>query len=47
MIKADLLDWEGTRTALATCEACHHIVNNAGVNFRQDILDVTEDKLDL
>jgi len=46
MIKADLLDWEGTKAALAPCEACHHVVNNAGVNFRQDLLDVTPDKLD-
>jgi hypothetical protein len=26
-VKADLLDWEGTKTALAGIEVCHHIVN--------------------
>jgi len=46
-VKADLLDWEGTVKALASVEACHHVVNNAGVNFRQDFLDITPDKLDL
>jgi len=45
-IEADLLDWEGTKKALKGVEVCHHIVNNAGVNFRQDILDVTEEKID-
>jgi len=45
-VQADLLDWEGTKKALAPVAPCHHIVNNAGVNFRQDILDVTPEMID-
>jgi L-xylulose reductase len=45
-IQCDLLDWEGTKVALEGLEPCHHVVNNAGVNFRQDFLEITPDKID-
>jgi NADP-dependent 3-hydroxy acid dehydrogenase YdfG len=47
VVKVDLLDWEATRKTLSEVQVCHHIVNNAGVNARQDLLDITSENVDL
>lgn len=45
-IQVNLLDWEGTKKSLESLEACHHLVNNAGVNVRQDLLEITPENID-
>jgi len=46
-VVVDLLDWDATKKALETLGHVDHLVNNAGVNKREEFLDVTPEALDL
>ena len=43
----DLLDWEGTKKVLEGIGHVDHLINNAGVNKREEFLSVTPESLDL
>ena len=46
-IAADLLNWDQTRQAVKSIGRVDHLVHNAGVNRREDFMNVKPESIDL
>jgi NADP-dependent 3-hydroxy acid dehydrogenase YdfG len=47
LVPADLLNWVETKKALEAIGHVDHLVNNAGVNKREEFLNITPEAIDL